>query len=124
VPPRSDKQFATAGAAALGESIAPVRHRGFRLGQTQPWNLTSPGTGNPSRALRRPRAARDPREGDRRVGRQLGPDAAPALPRGAAGGLGGGDRNSGTKSGTINARQRGSGAVTPSWIPRKIAGRP
>lgn len=29
MPPLSDKQFATAVAAALGESIALVRHRGF-----------------------------------------------------------------------------------------------
>ncbi len=42
----------------------------------------------------------------------------------SAGGLVGGHRKSGTKTGTIRSRQRPSGAIDPSKNPRKIARRP
>ena len=73
--------------------------------------------------LRRSPAAGRRREGDQRVDRKLGANASPPLPLGAAGRLGGGHRKSGTKSGTINARQGPSGAINPSRRPRKIATR-
>ena len=59
--------------------------------------------------LRRPRAARHPREGDQRLDRQHRPAAEQALPRRAGGGLGGRHwrrRKSGNNSGTISSRQR------------------